>query len=57
MAVLVDTSVLGRLANSADAAHDVAQATRLVALCHVLSFNVGYFLPLPRVVVIDPASV
>jgi hypothetical protein len=55
MPFLVDTSVLGRLANRADVAHAIATTA------HLLTFNVAHFVRLaalaPGIVVVDPASV
>ena len=61
MAYLIDTSILGRLANTADASHPAATRAvigkrvhdaRLVAVCHVhqvthlLTFNIVHFTPM-----------
>jgi hypothetical protein len=58
MAHLLDTNVLVRLANTADALHAVCHAH---AVTHLLTFNVAHFVRMagfgPGVVVVDPATV
>jgi hypothetical protein len=66
VAYLIDTTILGRLANATDSQHAVAaravlELHRSGEVTHLLTFNVGHFARMsgfgPGFVVVDPASV